>query len=421
MKNRFPFIAAALMVAWLLTACSGGDSSQDSHSSQAAELPRPTPLLEGVMEVSGGVPSPSSQAAASSRQAAATNDPIGPISTTDPQDILGKARTVPNPWNPKDIKDLKFVTLPDGMRSRMPTGKWSKGFFYQSPINLDAYFNADIDHPADLRNEGRDTPMFSIFPYPNKLNLDDRLGMVSTSFPARRHIAYGVDPNAATYNLGNPYKADTLLYHIAPNNSQDMRLSYVQPGAQRLARQIDSFDELTLSTSWKTSAGDQFMQVIAAEGSPYVTVRYKGLRPVVQVGQGSKARTEKDAVGLPVPGKINYAQQESDNRIEAVAVDEQPLQKFTENTTIRFTPALSGTKFHFVYQLPDEARTPTGTNNNQVPASPLSYKELVIYASAPMTLEWDTASRSYVANNNFNGVVRTAFVDDIASETWSAL
>ena len=420
MKNRFSFIATALTAAWLLTACSGGDASQDHRSPQNAELPRPTPLLASTMELRSGLPPPVAQAAASSAQASANNDTLGPISIEDPRQILGTARALPNPWNPKNIKDLKFVTLPDGMRSRMPTGKWSKGFFYHSPLNPDAYFDADIDHPADPKNEGRDTSMFNIFPYPNKLSLDDRLGMVAVSFPTRRHIAYSVDPDADAYKLSNPYRADTLLYHIAPNGSQDMRLSYIQPGPQGLARQIDSFDELTISTSWKTPAGDQLMQVIAAEGSPYVTVRYKGLRPVVQVGQGSKARTEKDAAGLPVPGKINYAQQESDNRIEAVAIDEQPLQEFIENNTVRFTPPLSGTKFRFVYQLPDEARTAPGTNDNQIPASPLSFRELVIYASAPMTLEWDTPSRSYIAANNFTGTVRAAFVDDIASETWSS-
>ena len=216
---------------------------------------------------------------------------LGPLSTKDPRQILGPGRALANPFQPGNISDLKLVSLPPDTRGRMPTGKWSKGFFYQSPRNLDAYFQGTGD-ANDPRNNGSDTNQFSIFAFPNKLNLDDRIGMLSVSFPARRYIAYGTDPNASVYDLRNPLKADTLLYHIAPNSSQDIRLSYVQPAIGRLPRQIDSLDELTVTTSWKSPAGDLSMQVIAAEGSPYATVRYVGLRPVIQVGQAPGENTQ---------------------------------------------------------------------------------------------------------------------------------
>lgn len=318
-----------------------------------------------------------------------------------------------NPWQAKDLNDLKLVTLPPGERTRMPTGKWSKGFFYQSPRNIDAYFqfNGVADDP---RNQGGDANEFSIFAYPNKLNLDDRIGMLAVSFPQRRYIDYGLDRNAAVYDLSNPLKTDTILYPISPNNYQDLRLSYVQPAEGRLPRQIERFDELTVATSWSTPAGDKSMQIIAAEGSPYVTVRYTGLRPVVQVGQGSAARTAKKINGLNIdPLTRDYTQQESESTIEAVAVGEVPLTKFTERDENRVTPVLTGTKFRFVYQLPDRAQTTPGTNDLK-PVNPvLTLRELVLYASRPITLEWDTPSRSYISRDALPVVIRTAFVDDV--------
>lgn len=428
MKTRFASILAVASLAWLLAACSGGGDA-DNNASAKVELPRPTPKLAGTAEVGdqssqtgtavAAKASAETRFLAKATSASASGNTLGPISTSDPQTILGAGRAVANPSNPRNLAALKLVTLPDGVRNRLPTGKWSKGFFYQSPLNLDAYFQPNPATPDDPRNQGGDISQFSIFAFPNKLNLDDRLGMVAVSFPARRYIAYALDPNAAVYDLRNPYRADTLLYHIAPNSSQDIRLSYVQPGPSRLTRKIDQFDELTISTSWSNAAGGQRMQVVAAEGSPYVTLRYAGLRPVVQIGQGSLARSEKAANGLPDPTKpLNYAQQESDNAIQAVAVGEEPLQQFIENNNIRTTPALTGSKFRFIYQLPDRARAAPGTNDNR-PVTPLqSYKELVVYTSSPITLEWDTPSRSYVARDNFTGVVRTAFIDDVPQETW---
>lgn len=434
MTKRFFQACSCLILMALLNACSGGGGQNDTGGSQqAAVLPRPTPSLSGVVELGGGVPAAPTRATASLvktsnaaptatllAQTAAAGGTLGPISTIDPRQILGSARALPNPFQPGNIGDLKLVTLPEGTRTRMPTGKWSKGFFYQSPRNLDAYFQGTGD-ANDPRNQGGDTERFNIFAFPNKLSLDDRIGMLSVSFPTRRYIAYGTDPKADVYDLTNPLKADTLLYHIAPNSSQDIRLSYVQPAIGRLARGIDSFDELTVATSWKSPAGDLSMQVLAAEGSPYVTVRYSGLRPVIQVGQGSQARTPKNNVGLPIPGaQPDYTQQQSDSGIRAVAVDEEKAQTFIETDTIRVMPQLTGTKFRILYQVPDRARAKPGTNDGGEIAPPDTLKELVIYTSTPITLDWDTPSRSYVARSAFNGVIRTAFVDDVDLAAWAS-
>ncbi|MDB5758279.1 MAG: hypothetical protein JWM30_1568 [Burkholderia sp.] len=436
MKKRFFQAFSCLTLISLLSACSGGDErDQTSTSQQAAVLPRPTPSLSGGVEIGGAVPltslrttaatvkSNNSQATASllaqTVVTKAADNPLAPISKVDPRQVLGADRALANPYQPGDISDLKLVSLPDGTRTRMPTGKWSKGFFYQSPRNLDAYFQG-TGNANDPRNNGSDTNQFNIFAFPNKLSLDDRIGMLSISFPTRRYIAYGTDPNASVYDLTNPLKADTLLYHIAPNSAQDIRLSYVQPAIGRLPRGIDSFDELTVTTSWKSPAGDQSMQVIAAEGSPYATVHYTGLRPVIQVGQGGQARTPKDNVGLPIPGASpDYTQQQSDNAIAAVAVGEEKAQSFIENNTIRTTPSLTGTKFRILYQIPDRARAQPGTNDGKEVTPPLTLKELVIYTSVPITLEWDTPSRSYVSRNTFDGVIRTAFVDDVDFAAWA--
>ncbi|HEX8884522.1 MAG TPA: glycosyl hydrolase [Noviherbaspirillum sp.] len=344
---------------------------------------------------------------------------MGPISTTDPRIVLGSNRVVANPWQPGDV-ERKLIALPPVAASRMPTGKWFKGILYQSPLNLDAYFMPTGDD-KDPRNQGRETEQSNIFAFPNKLGIDDRIGMVSVSFATRRYIAYGIDGNADVYDFRNPYKADTLLYHIAPNGSQDLRLTYVPPAEGRLSRQVDHFDELTVSTSWRNSGGTRFMQLLAAEGSPYVTMRYAGLRPVVQVGQGSLARRLKDEFGLPLePAKYEYDKQESDNGIKAVAVGEEPLQVFVENNRQCVTPTLTGTKFRFVYQTPDRARAKPSTNDGKEVASLDSLKELVVYASSPITLEWDTPSRSYVAREAYSGIMRTALVDDVAQEVWGS-
>ncbi|WP_194715138.1 glycosyl hydrolase [Noviherbaspirillum soli] len=428
MKKPFFLALASTSAALLLAACSDGSISQaDGNASPRIELPRPTPALAGSVAV-GSIPlvplrSPMSASPPSATMLAAakssSNDTLGPISTTDPRIVLGSNRALANPWQPGNI-DRKLITLPAGTENRMPTGKWFKGLLYQSPLNLDAYFMPNGDD-SDPRNKGGETEQSNIFAFPNKLGIDDRMGMVSVSFATRRYIAYGIAGNADVYDLRNPYVADTLLYHIAPNSSQDMRLTYAQPAGGRLSRQVDHFDELTVSTSWRNSTGSQFMQLLAAEGSPYVTMRYAGLRPVVQVGQGSRARTLKDAFGLPLdPVQYAYDQQESDNGIQAVAVGEEPLQTFVENNRQRLTPTLTGTKFRFVYQTPDRARAKPGTNDGNPSIPLLSLKEMVVYSSSPITLEWDTPSRSYVAREAYSGTIRSALVDDVAQEEWGS-
>lgn len=433
MKAKVSAGIASLLAISLLAGCSGGDDqSQNSAGRGTVQLLGPTPSLSGSVEVgdyvsstplrpavastsSVSVAAGSAHLLAQTATATSSDSPLGPISLKHPLDILGADRVVPNPWQPKDLNDLKLVTLPAGERTRLPTGKWSKGFFYQSPRNIDAYFQFN-GVEKDPRNLGGDTNEFSIFAYPNKLNLDDRIGMLSVSFPSRRYISYGLDPAADVYDLSNPLKTDTIIYPIVPNASQDVRLSYVQPAEGRLPRQIDRYDELTITSSWTTPAGDKRMQVIAAEGSPYVTVSYKGLRPVVQVGQGSLPRSAKDQFGLPIqPANRNtdYTQQESDNAIQAVATGEDPLTRFVENNAARVTPPLTGTKFRFVYQLAESAQAKPGTNDGK-PITPVqTLKEMVVYASRPITLEWDTPSRSYIARDASPVILRTAFVDDV--------
>lgn len=424
MKKPLFYALAATGAALLLAACSDGSvDTSDSNAAAKIELPRPTPALAGAVEVGGSIPlvplktasTVSPRATTLLATASSSNDTLGPISTTDPRTVLGSGRSIANPWQPGNV-ERKLITLPEKTLNRIPTGKWFKGALYQSPFNLDAYYTPNGDG-NDPRNRGGETEQSNIFAFPNKLGFDDRLGMVYVSFPTRRYIAYGIDGNAAVYDLTNPYKADTLLYHIAPNSSQDVRLSYVQPAEGRLSRQVDHFDELTVSTSWRNSAGTSFMQLLAAEGSPYVTVRYAGLRPVVQVGQGSKARTVKDEFGLPTD-QVLRDQQESDNGIRAVAVGEEPLQVFIENNRQRVTPTLTGTKFRFVYETPDRARAKPGTNDGKEVVPPLALKEMVVYSSSPITLEWDTASRSYIAAQAFAGTMRTALVDEVAWEEW---
>lgn len=428
MKNRYFKAFAFLSAVFFLVSCSGGseEQSQNGTSQNAVQLLGPTPSLAGVAEIGNSIPlvplrpaiasnvsatSGSPRFLAQSTTATSPDSPLGPISLVEPIQILGPDRVVPNPWQAKNLNDLKLVPVQDGEHKPMPTGKWSKGFFYQSPRNIDAYFQFN-GAEKDPRNLGGDTNEFNIFAYPNKLNLDDRIGMLSVSFPSRRYISYGLDPTADVYDLSNPLKTDTVIYPIAPNGLQDIRLSYVQPAEGRLLRQIDRYDELTIASSWTTPTGDKSMQVIAAEGSPYVTVRYKGLRPVIQVGQGSLPRTPRDKTGAPTNQNIDYTQQESDNAIRAIAVGEDPLVEFTEfNTSV--TPVLTGTKFRFVYQLADRALAEPGTNNLKEVASVQMLKEMVLYASRPITLEWDIPSRSYIARDATPVILRTAFVDDV--------
>jgi endoglucanase Acf2 len=69
--------------------------------------------------------------------------------------------------------------------------------------------------------------------------------------------------------------------------------------------------------------------------------------------------------------------------------------------------------------LPNRALAKPGTNDGTIVAEPKAYKEVVFYASSPITLEWDKASRSYVASENFTGAIRTAAVNDVPMADWN--
>jgi hypothetical protein len=338
---------------------------------------------------------------------------INAISTENPAVVLGRRSA--NPHQPRNNAGTRLLEEFKGWP--VPTGKWSKGFFYQSPTNLDAWFQGKPGQAPDPNNI-IDPQNYSVFAFPNKLWLDDRIGMVTVVFPKRRRVALDRASDSAIYDLRNPYKADYVPYTVTPDSGQDLRLAYLDDGIGRLPRQVDRMDELTIATSWMNNAGDRGMQLVAAEGSPYVTVRYTGLRPVVQVGQGILARRQKDDSNNDIPGTEDYSQWESDNQIVAVAVDEASLQPFNERGIdyMRQTPALTASKFRFVYLTASEALAPVGSNDNSPPPPPpLVFKEIVLYASQPMTLEWNATLRSYVARENFHGVLRAAFVDDVAS------
>src|SRR5690606_34866404 len=151
-----------------------------------------------------------------------------------------------------------------------------------------------------------DVGRYNIFAFPNKLNLDDRIGMVSVTFPQRNYVAVDTNPDSPVYDLSNPYRASYVMFHTATDGGQDVRLNYLADGVGRLPRRVDRLDALTVSATWINAAEDKGMQVVAAQGSPYVTVRYTGVRPVIQVGHGLRPRTDKDAFFNDVPGTKRY-------------------------------------------------------------------------------------------------------------------
>jgi len=399
--HKISHVLAISLSAFLIAACSDGGSTSDNPAVSA--LPKPTPYLAGTLGMANGS-SPGRQGT------------LAALSTTDPRSILSPDQIVQNPWKPKALDDLKLLELsPEEAKNGLPTGKWFKGFLYQSPININAYFGFDEKNLDAPGNKGRDINFSNAFPFPNKLTLDDRIGMVAVSFPTRRYVAYNPDPDSVVYDLRNPLKADTLIYEVAPSGQQDVRLTYLDTGGQRFVRRVNYFDELTITTTWQDANATQSMSLIAAEGSPYVTVRYRNLRPMLQVGQGSLARTVKNSDGTE---QTDLTKQQSDNAIEGVAIDEQPMQPFDEHANAA-TPQLTGKKFRFLYRLPNRALAKPGTNDGTIIAEPLAYKEVVFYASSPITLDWDKPSRSYVASENFTGVIRTAAVSDVPMAKWN--
>ncbi len=149
MKNRVFAAFAFLFAIFLLASCSGGseDQSQNGTSQDVVQLLGPTPSLAGSVEVGDTIPlvplrpavtsasnvsvtSASPRLLAQAATATSSDSSLKPISEENPNKILDADRVVANPWQAKNLNDLKLVTLPDGERTRMPTGKWSKGFFY---------------------------------------------------------------------------------------------------------------------------------------------------------------------------------------------------------------------------------------------------------------------------------------------------
>src|SRR5690606_29135075 len=109
----------------------------------------------------------------------------------------------------------------------------------------------------------------------------------------------------------------------------------------------------------------------------------------------------------------DYSRWENDNQIVAVAVGEEPLMEFVERgqPSQRKTPSLTGTKFRFISLMASPTLLPPGTNDDRDPPPlPLMYKEIVVYASRTITLDWNVELRSYVARDNFQGVLRAALV-----------
>src|SRR6478736_1942208 len=109
MKKRFFPAFFCLSLISLLIACSGNDNQDNAGTSQqAVELPRPTPSFAGVVEVGRSIPiAPEQTRAVVNKTAgspatpsllaqttvtAAADNTLGPISTTDPRQILGVNR-----------------------------------------------------------------------------------------------------------------------------------------------------------------------------------------------------------------------------------------------------------------------------------------------------------------------------------------
>jgi endoglucanase Acf2 len=336
--------------------------------------------------------------------------------TDDPAVLLGAARVIDNSFQPggRDANSPFPLIKLAGTAAPFPTGKWTKAFHYQIPASLSSNF---VDAPGNDPNNGKNnTSSESVFAYPNKLNLDDRVPMVSAAFARPRFIAPGIDPTAAVYQLNNRYLIDEVLYPIVASDLADVFFAGSTGRDSTLVRSIVQQDELTITTRWQSSDGARQMDLIAATGSPYVTVRYQGLPAVIGVGASIRQRFTKDSQNLPIDPQ-DYSLWEVTNGIVAVAASNGNLagvasQKFNESGVVE-TPDLTGTAFRIVYRVPDPARPLTPrTNNNQAPVEPLIDRVMNVYASSPITLTWDVPSRTYVTRTPFNGTLRAAFVGE---------
>lgn len=396
MPARIGLVIGALVS---LSACGpDGDSGSPSASRYDAVPPaRVTPALGDTAIPEVTIPLvPIQNVAASSRLAttapAPTKNGLSPISTVDAIQALG-GRSVENPFKPGNRADLQLVA---GMENRaLPTGKWYKGFFYQNPGKLSDDFSV-----------GRSTDLNTVHAFPNRLYVDDRIGMVQVSFPHRFYLDVG-NP-AALGNFVNRYIQDDYLFSLQTDVGPDVLLSHVEPSSGRLTRRIDRQDELAVSTSWNNgqtpASSSQSMQLITANGSPYVTVKYKNLRAIVGIGQGLRPQYPKDALNQITSDKGDGSKWEVDAAIiKSVAVDGNAPAEFLETGLQRKTPELSGKKFRFVYELPDRSLGVT---------KPASQRVMVVYASQNLTLSWDASSRAYTAKDPFTGVLRVALVDE---------
>jgi len=372
--------------------------------------------------------------------------PLPPVAgTEDPAGLLGASRIVDNPYQPggRDANSPFPLIKLAGLSGPFPTGSWTKGFHYQTPASLTSNFNnAPPWDPAQSNNGKNDTAEESVFAYPNKLNLDDRVPLVSASFPRPRYVAPGLDPNAGVYNFNNRYLIDEVLYPIVASALADVHFAGSSGVDASLTRSIISQDALSITTRWQSSDTSRQMELVAAVGSPYVTVRYQGLPAVIGIGQGIQQRYAKDPVtNLPLQrdstdpnlaGKTDpntgkpyqepipdYRTWEVVSGLVAVAAGTGDLsgtasQPFVEATALAVqTPDLTGTSFRFVYRVPDPAR-PAGprTNNNNPPAEPLIDRVMNVYASSQITLKWDAASRTYVSAGPFTGMLRAVYVGE---------
>ena len=437
MKTTIRAVAGAAAVL-MLVSCGGNDSSTDG--SMIAQ-PRATPTQNLSHEVgaafgaNGAVVDEQPEGADLALLTGASSDRLrtaaprlgATASTDDPAQLLGPDRVIDNPYQPGDRganSPFPLIKI-DGLGDRpFPTGKWYKGFFYRTPARLDSNFaDAPAGDPAAPHNGQNDTAQESVFAFPNRLNLDDRIPLVSVAFPRPRYIAPALDPNADGYKLLNRFVTDDVFYPVIASPLADLQLAASTGVDATLTRTITHQDELTVTTRWQNADASRQMELLAAVGSPYVTVRYQNIAPVVSVGQGLSPRLAKDPnTNLPLtPLTLDYTKWESVNGLVAVAASDgdlssAPNQPFVEATALVNgvkTPILTGTAFRFIYRVPDPARPSSPrTNNNAPPVEGLINRVMNVYTSSPISLHWDGPSRSYVATQPFNGVIRAAFVNE---------
>ncbi len=432
-------IAICVSALLALAACNGDDSTPDSRPSANSIIAKPKagPAQRLSHEFgaaylgSGAViddqPAGASLQALTGASSAALSTAaarLGAVSSTsDPAAVLGADRVIDNPYQPggRDANSPFPLIKVGGLGDRpFPTGKWYKGFFYRTPARLDSNFaNAPAGDPAAGNNGQNDTAQESVFAFPNRLNLDDRVPMVSIAFPRPRYIAPALDPAADAYKLLNRYVTDDVFYPVIASPLADLQLAASTGVDPSLTRSIVHQDELTVTTRWQSSDAARQMELIAAVGSPYVTVRYQGIAPVLGIGQGIQPRLAKDPnTNLPISPLVwDYGTWEAVNGLVAVAAGTGslaavPSQQFIEAGVVK-TPDLSGSSFRFVYRVPDPARPATPrTNDNKPPIENLINRVMNVYTSSPITLRWNAPSRTYVATQPFSGVVRAAFVNE---------